>query len=94
MGQTGWGNVSIEKIVSTVNITELASVTNVTDEDRLDLSHCCDSDTDGNTGWVNLSVDDLNLKRWVAAENFVRSYFKSVQEGQGLNGSLEVSSEG
>ncbi len=80
MGETGWSDVSVKKVISCVNVAEFTSPSDVWDEDCLNLCGSGHCDTDSDSSFVDLSVDDLNLEGWVASKNFIGGYFKSVQE--------------
>jgi hypothetical protein len=79
--QVGRWQVSIEKIVSDINVAEFAAVSNVTDEQWVNLSDGCDRDSDGDSGFIDFFVDDLDFKRWVAAADLAWTDFKSLEEG-------------
>lgn len=94
MGETGRGNVCVEKIVSHVDVAVVTSVGNVTDEKRFNLGNGGHWNCQGNSGSVDLLINYLNFERRVASKDLVWGNFKSVQEGSSIDGSVEVGSEG
>ena len=60
----------------------------------MDLSNSSNRDGNSDTSFVDFLVDDLDFEGRVAAEDFGRGDFKSLDESKGVDGSLEVGSEG
>ena len=86
--------VTLVVIGSNVGVLLGASHGNITDEEGLDLSSSSHGNSDTDSGYVDFSVDDLNLEGGIASEDSVRCDLESVKEGGGLNGALKVGSEG
>ncbi len=94
VNKTGRWDVSIEKISSDLNVLEFTAVSDVTDQDSVDLSDSCNRNSNSDTGFVDFLVDDLDFEGRIAAEDFSRRDFESLDEGHGIDGALEIGSEG
>lgn len=73
---------------------QFRTVSNVADQDGVNLGNGGDRDSDGNTSFVDFFVEDLDFERWIAAEDSSWGNLESLNESQCVDFSFEVASEG
>lgn len=97
----GWGedqrgrwDISIEKVWSDQNVLKFRTVSNVADQDSVNLGDGGYGDGDSNTGFVDFFIDDLDFEGGVATEDSGWGNLESLNESEGVDWAFEVASEG
>lgn len=69
INQAGGRDISVKEIVSDLDVLEFAAVSDVADQNGLNLGDGCNRNCNSNASFIDFLVDDLDFERRVAGQD-------------------------